>query len=381
MLCCVFGGVACSLSQESVGLGVPQVVVHLVLNPGYCVQTALVEQTLTGETTVPGQRLRTTDPVRTGGGIPIVGAQVTITAADGTRLIATSVANTTALAGAGLYTATDSRCTTAPFIRPGQRYDLRVTTPKGEIVTGTTTVPSDRPVPLDSTLVPFDRDRDTARVTWPVSPDTRVYGVRVETPFGPSVVFTDSSHIALPGSLRNLNASNLERVFIPGFRQEVTVIAADSNYFDYYRTRNDPFTGSGIINRLQGGIGLFGSVVLVRARMLDVSQGVREPEFEGEYTVTQTPSTTTRIADLARLYVETSGEPAVLSGWYSAASKPGVKAGIDGERLNGRVTLRLLVDQNSRESASTFTGTVLGDSIVGSYSNVAGARVVFRRKR
>ena len=33
--------------------------------------------------------------------------------------------------------------------------------------------------------------------------------------------------------------------------------AIDANIFDYVRTFNDPYTGSGIISRVQGGLGLF----------------------------------------------------------------------------------------------------------------------------
>ena len=52
----------------------------------------------------------------------------------------------------------------------------------------------------------------------------------------------------------------------PGFRQDVLVAAVDSNFYDYYRTNNDPFTGAGIISRLTGGLGLFGSLVSAHDR-------------------------------------------------------------------------------------------------------------------
>jgi hypothetical protein len=34
----------------------------------------------------------------------------------------------------------------------------------------------------------------------------------------------------------------------------------DTNYYDFVRSRSDPFTGRGFLNHLEGGIGVFGSV-------------------------------------------------------------------------------------------------------------------------
>ena len=100
-------------------------------------------------------------------------------------------------------------------------------------------------------------------------PRARSYFVRVESPFGPFFLFTDSTAIRLTGDLRNIFAGDFQHVFIPGFRQDVFVGAVDSNFYDYYRTQNDPFTGAGIINRVNGGIGLFGSIVSIEHRHAD----------------------------------------------------------------------------------------------------------------
>ena len=133
----------------------------------------------------------------------------------------------------------------------------------GTVVTGTTIVPNSPLRFTPQALTPFDRDRDTVRLNWTAVKGARTYGLRVESPFGAFQFFSDSTKFTLPGGLRNIFASDFQRVFIPGFQQAVTLYAVDTNYFDYYRSRNDPFTGSGIINRLQGGIGLFGSIATI----------------------------------------------------------------------------------------------------------------------
>jgi hypothetical protein len=202
----------------------------------------------------------------------------------------------------------------------------------------------------------------------------------VESPFGAFQLFSDTTKISLPGSLRNFFAADLQRVFIPGFQQMVTLYAVDTNYFDYYRSRNDPFTGSGIINRLDGGIGLFGSAVTIDMRALDVTQQPREPALEGDYELIQAPSTPQRVVDIFRLYVETAGPPTSLSGWYSRDRTRTPRDGIAGARDGTRIELQFLVDQDSRRRLATFVGTQQGDSLVGSYNGQGGV-VIFRRRR
>jgi hypothetical protein len=218
------------------------------------------------------------------------------------------------------------------------------------------------------------------KLSWTPAKGARTYAFRVESPFGAFQLFSDTAKLALPGGLRNLFASDLQRVFIPGFQQMMTLYAVDTNYFDYYRSRNDPFTGSGIINRLDGGIGLFGSVVTIDVRMLDVTQQPKEPALEGDYELIQAPSTPQKIVDVFRLYVETQGPPTSLSGWYSRDRTKTPRDGIAGARDGTRIELQFLLDQDSRRRLATFVGAQQGDSLVGSYVGVGGV-VVYRRRR
>ena len=73
----------------------------------------------------------------------------------------------------------------------------------------------------------LNRDHDALIAQWTRVPNARSYAVRVESPFGPFFLFTDSTAIRLTGDLRNLFAGDLQRVFIPGFRQDMIVAAVD----------------------------------------------------------------------------------------------------------------------------------------------------------
>ena len=378
-------GAGCTFDQQTVAVPRAQIVVHAVLNPGATQTEILVEQSLTGTATIlTGQRFDSEDPIRSAGGLPISGAVVTVSGPDGVLpSVEATVRTATGQRGTGRYVLQqrpENFFAGLPRIRPGGRYTLRVQAPDGTVVTGTTTVPNVRAFEPVSRFEPFNRDRDSLALTWNVTPGARTYALRVDTPFGPFLLFSDSTRLRLPGSLRNFFAPELQRVFIPGFRQRVTLAAVDSNFFDYYRSRNDPFTGSGIINRLEGGIGLFGSAVSLDIRTLDVTQDPRDSQIEGDYQVVQTPTLPRPVADLLRLYVETPGEPAALSGWFTRNRTSGILEGLVGARVNGRIILEFLENQNTLDTVAVFSGAQSGDSLIGAYVGVPG-RVVFLRRR
>ena len=373
----LLGAAACTFDAKTIAVAPTQVVVHAVLDPGATQQEVLVERTLSGSVLINDDvRFDALDPINTGGGVPVANATVNISGPDGSTSGAEiRYAGKSVTYGAGRYLLKFA-------VRPGGRYVLTVRTSDGSVVTGTTIVPNAASfnIVAGAPLAPFTRDRDTLTVTFRAVPGARTYGFRVESPFGPFLLFTDTTRLRLPGNIRNVFASDLQRLFIPGFRQAYTVFAVDTNYFDYYRSRNDPFTGSGIINRLQGGIGLFGSSVVIDARTLDVTQQPVDPALEGEYERAQGPLMTTPFVDVMRLYVETPGTTvASLSGWYARDRKLPARDGIAGVRDGTRIELRFLINQDSRRRLATFIGTQVGDSLVGAYTGVAG-RVVLRRR-
>ena len=196
----------------------------------------------------------------------------------------------------------------------------------------------------------------------------------METPEGPWFLFSDSTHFALAGGLRNFFVQGLPYVFYPGFTQPLAVIAADRNFYDYNRSGNDPFGGSGLISSVQGGIGLFGSVRVLVRRDVAVTD-VRRAPVEGTWTG----------ATLA-------GAPVSLALWREAT--PAAAAQLSGRQRTGAteryvlgsqrgdtVRLAVLAGFSRADTVSLFTGRLAGDSIAGTYNPrfaTDGARV-FRR--
>jgi len=171
-------------------------------------------------------------------------------------------------------------------------------------------------------------------------------------------------------------------VFIPGFRESLLIAAIDSNFYDYYRTQNDPFTGSGIISRVSGGIGFFGSMMAVVERTIDVTAD-RSDAVEGRFVFQAVPGTPgLPTARELSLFIESksirAGAPDALSGNYLDGVRE--QHGVLGRRLGNSVTLALLASQSATDTNAVFTGELRGDSLIGSYKNRAGT-VTFVKSR
>ncbi len=200
---------------------------------------------------------------------PVTGAQVTITAPDGRELIADEVRDSAAIFAARSY---QPRVTTVYRISldkygvalvPGGTYRLRVRIPadKAEIM-GSTVMPAILPAPPNSPVpVVFTRSRDTLSLSWKEVAHAQGYVVTFSSPAETEVVFADSS----------LTLAGTARVFRIGMNS-VVVSAVDVNYYDYFRRSSDVFSGSGLINHLEGGTGVFGSISRLSTMTLDVRQ-------------------------------------------------------------------------------------------------------------
>jgi hypothetical protein len=194
--------------------------------------------------------------------------------------------------------------------------------------------------------------------------------------------------------LRNTDVTSLPRVFVPGFPQTVSVSAVDSNYYDWYRTRNDAISGEGLVNRVQGGIGVFGSLVRIRLDQVHVV-APQTQSIAGEYVVggTDLEQLIAPYSSLS-LYVESpasrSDQPDLLTGRYTIGvgwKFTGCQTcGLFGTVHGTSVTLALLetgLDTkgwSARDTVDLFTGTVKGDTLVGSY-RFKGGPFRFVRKR
>ena len=58
-----------------------------------------------------------------------------------------------------------------------------------------------------------------------------------------------------------------------GLEHQVIVSAVDAAYYRYYRSSSDEFTGATVQGNLTGAQGVFGSLVVVTVRALQVETG------------------------------------------------------------------------------------------------------------
>ncbi len=279
--------VACELTEITVPPGEPVVIVQAVLSRTRPTQFVIVEESLTGSGRGPtGDVIPPAEPR-----IPITGARVQITHLTPANCALPTVQLDALADTSGLYT-TASLCQ----LDPGDRLLLRVETPDGIVVTGETQIPGAESVSVrvgdDTARFEFqelvlDRERDTLRIG--IEPIlARAMQIEIRRADRQDdlalFLFTDTLGVALAGNLVNpFEGDSGETVFRAGRTYLLTIAVTDSNYFDFIRSRSDPFTGRGFINRLEGGTGVFGSVE-ARSWVLRVVAGVDDPR-EGTYRV------------------------------------------------------------------------------------------------
>ena len=366
---------ACEI--EKVGIPQPErrVALHGVLSASAFSQVVLLERTRNGSISVRGPSFELEDPLGSDSGIAENDAIVTLTTPSGATLVAREDNTVLFSTGGGVYR----------FSLPGSAlerngtYRLSVLTRSGERLGAETVVPSGA-VAVVAESRTFDRSGDPLVVEWPPTPGARSYLVRVETPYGPRSFFTADTRVRLSGALRNADLDALPHVFIPGFPQTVTVSAVDSNYYDWFRTHNDALSGTGVINRVSGGLGVFGS--LVRLRLLDLTVVAPQQEpIAGRFRFvgTEAEATSTRYLSL-ELYVEAT---AARSDQSDALSGRAIKrlslgetgcreCGVLGSAKGGQVELQFLRAWSGRDTAETFVGELRGDTLVGTYRFAGG---------
>ena len=367
---------ACEIEKVGIPSTKSMVSLHGVLSASASSQVVLLERTRNGTVRMFAPPFDLADPIVSDEGVAESGAIVTLTTPDGETLTAVEDSRVRDdRKGEGIYR----------FTLPGSElvttgsYQLSVQTVGGEVLTAETSVPEGTPVVVAEQAT-FDRSRDTVMFEWPKSPGARSYFVRIETPFGPRSFFTDSTRVRLPGGLRNVDVTVLPHVFIPGFPQAVTVSAVDDNYYDWYRTHNDALSGSGLVNRVRGGIGVFGSVV----RLKYVAYEVVAPQTEAiagtfKFVGSQLEFETTPYWAL-HLYVESpssrSDQGDALSGRFERRptfTQPNEPIdGLLGTLTKGQVELSFLRNWSSTDTVEVFRGELRGDTLVGSYRGFGG---------
>ncbi len=360
-------GSACELDEVPIAPSDPVIVVHGVLSSGVSSQVVLLERSLAGRTFVPNLPHTPRDPIISGGGIPISDAEVSLTLPDGRVVFAREdrLGDPEGL-GAGVYR----------FLLPGSAlvgggvYRLRAVTTSGEEITAETVVPAGESI---TPAVPrtYDRQSGPLALSWEPLAGVMRYVVRVESAFGPFTTWTDGTGVELDGGMRHADVDGFPRVFLPGHGQTVTVLAVDANYYDWFRSANRPWSGAGVISRITGGIGVFGSAVRLHQQMLHVTAPRTRP-VEGRYTYHGTAlDQQSSIARVVDLYVESpatgSDQPDAISGRYTTVS--GVAGGVMGTFRNGELRIAFLRGIERRDTLDVFTGTLRGDTLDGKYRN------------
>jgi hypothetical protein len=373
--------------RELINIPAPpaELVVHGVLNPADTMQIVLIERTLTGAVYTPLQLpFTTTDPVASDGGVPESDVVTEIVSPDGTVTIGTEVVE--------CYMVPPRQCPDPPsgvgvykyFLRgsdlvPGGKYTLHAVTTQGEVITAETTIPL-TPLVVTATTAMFNRSVDTLAMSWPTSPRAPAYQVRVENPNGAWSSFTDSTRVALTGALRNPDLATLPHVFLPGYRQLVTVTALDANTYDYYRTTNNSFVGYGAVSRVNGAFGVFGSAVTVARTNVTVIANQAAP-IEGTWDAIDNGLGYIYFTNHLTTYIESpaskTGEADAISGNYYSTT-PTSSTPMSGSFLNDELRLVFYRNQVALDTIEVFVGHLRGDTLVGSYSRGAPGRFVKR---
>jgi hypothetical protein len=280
----------CELTEVTVPRGEPRIIVQAVLGRTAAYQFVVVERSITGEglDAFTGDQIPPEAPVR-----PIEDAVVVLEYGAGTACGPAADTLLPSDSAPGVYRA-PGRCAPAP----GDVVGLRVVTPDGGEVTGTSTIPGGGRTEVDlagANLLPgvlalLNQDRDTLDLLAEplVARGLQVEVRRLSGPADPVfLLLTDSLRLTIPAGLVNpFEGDDGEMVFRAGFEYQLTIALTDTNYYDFARSFSDPFTGRGFINRLTGGIGVFGSVDS-RSYGLRAVADVDDPR-EGVYRVTGT---------------------------------------------------------------------------------------------
>lgn len=373
---------SCELGEEFAPTGRSSLLVHAVLSPTIFPQAGhqlLLERTWDGEKYVwqVGPKYSSGEPIVTGGGWAETRAVVDVTLPSGeVRRALEPNAHRENTCCAGVYL-----LPIAPAeLVAGATYRLRIQTRDGEIITASTTMPA-KPVPLTEHDFDYDRSRDTTVLAWPAVAHAAAYEIVVSNPYRNLTMFTESTSVRLTGGLRNIDAEGFPHAFLPGFEQRVSVYAVDSNYYDYYRSRNGT-TGRGLVNRIAGGFGVFGAIAPVVHRVIRVGAPFTDPA-EGEYRFLGTPEEfqTTLISRLT-LYVESpatkAGGASALSGTFSARPRVLAPFYFDtsgaflGRRWGDSIEVAFLSQQRITDTMEVFKARVAGDTVVGRYRQRVG---------
>ena len=341
----------CELSEVVLPPGDPVVVVLAIMRPDLNHQWVVVERSLTGDEprqSTPGEI--PFDHPQT----PIADATVTIEnrsfpgdpcgrsvtfARDPQRLGIRPVD--------GLYWAPLG----CPTMRPGDTLVLRVDA-SGVLVTGQTIVVGvqqmllhhgDASVVLPGPELEFNRDTDTLEAEIePLFGRAVQIDVRRRPLLGSSrrlrvvSLFVDSTAVTIPGDLVDLfRPGTGDDVFRAGRFYDLSVAFTDQNYFDFVRSSNSALSGRGFVNHLDGGLGVFGSLVAETnpLRVIAELDDPREGTYRMQGTVDGLPVDVEWDLYLARSIPDSTDFSAFVTGTWGSPIDVSVDGYLTGNRL------------------------------------------------
>ncbi len=250
--------VACTFPEEPLPPGDSRVVVHAILDPSRSRQVISLAVTH-GAAIAPADLDSAAVVVTTPGGLELAARQDSMLPTNDYFPRSTHDYSID-LADAGV------------SLEPGGTYQLRITLRSGHLITGSTTIPGASPAPAPQ-VAQLIRERDTVHVSWEPVAGARSYELQVWitfAQFNSSNWRTHSAFVSVPQSLAGTATTwDDEEVFSRGTRAAVLLFAVDENYYEYYRMVGDPYVGAAP-TRIQGALGVFGSVVPVVRREFDV---------------------------------------------------------------------------------------------------------------
>ncbi len=325
-LCLVLS--ACELDEITIPQAQPVVVVHGVINVGEPLQFVILEQSLTGRSS-QHYSSGPVPPAPAGEGIPIEGAYVTFTYHGTGSCVQPTVRlherPPVELGGVGNVASGTYETSELCSLSPGDSVELRVEALNGEVVRGMTVIPGARSIDVhtrsergDDLTVNHGADSVWIDVD-PIVGRALVFELSrdpLRTPDGYGgthfTLASDTTSMVLAGDLITFEDEDEgEAVFRPGSYMTLTVAVADTNYYDFVRSFSNPLTGRGFINHMQGGVGVFGSV-LTSERYLRITDN-QDDEREGLYRISGTVDSVD-VDILLDLYLE----PLLREGEFSA---------------------------------------------------------------
>jgi hypothetical protein len=264
----------------------------------------------------------------------------------------------------------------------GQRYRLRVSTPIGT-ASGATTVPSATGF-VAPPRVTYNVERgDVLRRAPTTAAGAAGYLVVLDAANGRARRVYDGpvSLTAFSGTLIAANErdptgeSRVAVSLYPGLRSDGTVSAIDSNYRRALRSGEgeDPFSSENPGSSIDGGVGLFGSIVPLAALRLDVVSFFDEP-IEGRYFIVDGPAAAPREF---RIY----SYRGALSGNY-LPSNPEVSALFGTRGVDPPIRLDFFSDRFQFVRAGTLDGRIVSGELRGTYTpatTTTGSPVSYRR--